>query len=254
MANLPGVKTVIVVPCYNEAHRLPKKTFQDFLSTSCDITLIFVDDGSTDATLSMLEELRGHHSDRVQVLHREVNAGKGEAVRQGMLQALGLPDADFVGFWDADLATPLAAVSDLLQVLLDHPEIQMVFGARVKLLGRYIERLPIRHYLGRVFATVVSVLLRMPVYDTQCGAKIFRVTPVLRQLLTGSFCSRWVFDVEILARFIRLHGGDAVGASGMIYEFPLYCWRDVAGSKVKPADFFRAFSDVVKIYNRYLRS
>ena len=251
VANVPDVHTIIVVPCYNEAHRLRKDTFREFIANSHGITLLFVDDGSQDATLAVLEEVRRGYPGRVQVLHKEPNAGKGDAVRQGMLEALQRPEAAVVGFWDADLATPLDAIDDLLQILLDRPEIQMVFGSRVKLLGRDVERRPIRHYLGRIFATVVSVLLRMPIYDTQCGAKLFRATPELRQVLSEPFSSRWVFDVELLARFIRLHGSVETCRT-TIYEFPLLVWRDVAGSKVKAMDFVRAFRDVGKIYRRYL--
>src|SRR5262249_8677853 len=188
VANLPDIQAIIVVPCYNEAHRFRKQTFRDFLATSRSIAFIFVDDGSKDATLAVLEEVCSGYVNRVRVLHKEPNAGKGEAVRQGMLEALQQSEAGIVGFWGADLATPLDAIHDLLQMFLERTEIQMVFGSRVKLLGRDVERRPIRHCLGRIFATVVSVLLRMPIYDTQCGAKLFRATPELRQVLSKSFC------------------------------------------------------------------
>ncbi|HLG97654.1 MAG TPA: glycosyltransferase [Bryobacteraceae bacterium] len=241
---------IIVVPCYNEAQRLRVDSFREFIEQS-GIGFVFVDDGSRDQTAQLLETLRLGREDRVSVLRLKINQGKAEAVRQGINFALD-HDAEYTGYWDADLATPLDAIPRFLAVLADTPELDMVFGSRVKLLGRKVERRPARHYLGRIFATVVSTLLRLPIYDTQCGAKLFRVRPGTRQIFAAPFLTRWVFDVEILARYIRQTGSVEV-AAGRIYEYPLEQWEDVAGSKVKGTDFFAAFADVMRIYWNYLR-
>lgn len=244
--------TAIVVPCYNEARRLRVGDFVEYAHACPDIAFLFVDDGSRDATWEVLQKLQQQAGPNVHILRQPANAGKAEAVRAGMNAALAQLDPDIVGFWDADLATPLDAIQDLRCILLRQPAIEMVFGSRVRLLGRRIERRPVRHYLGRLFATVVSNLLRLPIYDTQCGAKLFRATPELRQVLADPFVSRWVFDVEMIARFIRLSSGDAHNVAPRIYEFPLHVWEDIAGSKVKPTDFLKAFRDVVRIHRRYL--
>jgi glycosyltransferase involved in cell wall biosynthesis len=244
--------TVIVIPCYNEARRLRVAEFVAYAAEFPDTTLLFVDDGSRDNTWEVLENLRKAAGPSVHLLRKMPNGGKAEAVRAGMNHALDQLAPEIVGFWDADLATPLNAIHDLRCVLLRQPSIEMVFGARVRLLGRRIERRPVRHYLGRLFATVVSNLLRLPIYDTQCGAKLFRANASLRDVLRDPFVSRWVFDVEMIARFIRLAGGDSNQVASRIYEFPLHVWEDVAGSKVKPTDFFKAFGDVLRIRRRYL--
>jgi dolichyl-phosphate beta-glucosyltransferase len=245
----------VVVPCYNEAERFPRAAFLDYLTNVSNTRFVFVNDGSRDGTLAMLEQLRIQFPDLIEVLDRKTNCGKGEAVRHGILHALQNPalqeTAGAVGFWDADLATPLSAIPDLLGALNSKPDIQMVFGSRVKLMGRDIERKPSRHYLGRVFATVVSMLLRLPVYDTQCGAKFFRADSETARLFADPFSSRWVFDVEIIARFIRERNGDTESIRRSICEFPLFAWRDIEGSKLRPIDFGRAFLDVVRIHRKY---
>lgn len=128
----------------------------------------------------------------------------------------------------------------------------MVFGSRVRLLGRNIRRQPRRHYLGRVFATAVSTALSLPIYDTQCGAKIFRVTPDLKKVFSSPFLSKWIFDVEIIARFTKLRSEVGSAIEDQIYEFPLESWEDVAGSKLSAQDFLIAASDLLKIRSRYL--
>ena len=180
------------------------------------------------------------------------NQGKGEAVRQGILSALEQSDPAIVGFWDADLATSLDTIPRFLQVLDQHPEIEMIFGARVQLLGRHVERSAVRHYLGRIFATVVSTVLNLAIYDTQCGAKLFRAGPETRAIFENPFLSRWVFDVEILARYQHLYRKNQQRLSKVIFEYPLESWVDVAGSKVFPTDFFLAFWDIVRIRAKYL--
>jgi len=157
-----------------------------------------------------------------------------------------------IGFWDAYFATPLDSVAQLRRVLDTHPTAEMVFGSRVKLLGRHVERRAVRHYLGRVFATVVSVMLRLPIYDSQCGAKLFRANKMTRDVFAEPFLSRWVFDVEILARYLNLCERDSEALSKMVIEYPLETWIDVKGSKVRPFDFAKASLELIRIWHRYL--
>jgi len=242
----------VVVPCYNEARRLRLDDFERFL---CDphndqITLLFVNDGSKDGTLSILESLRSRFPERVFVHNQERNRGKAEAVRNGMLRVIASGQAQITGFWDADLATPMAQIHDLLDLMTADGRLNLIFGARVRLLGHAIHRQPLRHYLGRGFATVVSLLFKIPIYDTQCGAKLFRVTEDLERVLSKPFLSRWIFDVEMLARFLAVHGGDTQRLEGEICEYPLPEWTDVAGSKVRAFDFFKAVGELATIHRR----
>lgn len=247
-------RCTVVIPCYNEVRRLHVSAFQHFLKHDQhrNIHLLFVNDGSTDDTLALLRNFCEQFPERTAYLNQQPNRGKAEAVRRGMLHVIAAGASKYTGFWDADLATPLEQIPDLLACLTANARLNMVFGARVKLLGRNIERRILRHYLGRCFATTASLLLRLPIYDTQCGAKLFRITPELEMVLAEPFRSRWIFDVEILARFLALHKGDRHPLRTEIYEYPLPVWTDVAGSKVGSLDFLRAFIELAGIYYRHL--
>jgi glycosyltransferase involved in cell wall biosynthesis len=242
----------LIVPCYNEANRLDVASFRSFLADCTGAHILFVDDGSRDQTVSVLEGVRSGYEASVSILSRPRNGGKAEAVRVGILHALDRFNPTSVGFWDADLATPLDALPRLFGIFAQNAATEMVFGARVQLLGRDIKRRAARHYAGRVFASTVSVLLRMKIYDTQCGAKLFRVTTETRQIFADPFLSKWVFDVEILARYQAVLGRTPEQLQQVIYEYPLEKWTDIGGSKVRANDFVIAFVDLVRIYWKYL--
>ncbi|MEC7598619.1 MAG: glycosyltransferase, partial [Planctomycetota bacterium] len=183
-------ETTIVVPCFNEAARLQPDAFREFVKKSPSCEFLFVDDGSQDETRSILECLEQSDGNRFQVLRLEQNQGKAEAVRQGLIRAIQGPAA-YVGFWDADLATPLDAIPEFLDVFEERPDLQAVVGSRVKLLGRKIDRTAFRHYAGRIFATFASLVLGIPIYDTQCGAKLFRADAALQEVVSKRFLTTW---------------------------------------------------------------
>ncbi len=99
-------RAIVVVPCFNEANRIDTRQFQEFAAGCQSIRFLFVNDGSTDGTLGVLERLHAVAQDRFRFVHLSRNSGKAEAVRHGMLTALR-ERPQYVGFWDADLATPL---------------------------------------------------------------------------------------------------------------------------------------------------
>ncbi len=242
----PMQKTAIIVPCYNVAGRLDTREFVRTAKAEPNLHFLFVNDGSADGTPAMLSALCADNPRQLSCLMLDRNMGKAEAVRRGFLSAF---EKDFVniGFWDADLATPLSAIPDLCSIL-DDREKSVAIGSRVRLLGRTIERHPWRHYLGRVFATCASLVLGLPVYDTQCGAKIFRNGEDLREVFGSPFRSRWIFDVEILARFLVIERRRGTfSLKNACVEHPLREWRDIPGSKIRAADALRALFELVKI-------
>jgi glycosyltransferase involved in cell wall biosynthesis len=239
----------LIVPCYNESRRLRSADFLRFAERNGWCRLLFVDDGSSDDTAGVIEVLCGSRPEQVRALHLPHNAGKAEAVRQGVLTAIA-DQTPCVGYWDADLATPLDAAASMHELLANHPELHVVLGSRVKLLGRRIKRRTVRHYSGRVFATAASMVLGLGVYDTQCGAKLWRMSPAVASLFEKPFSSRWIFDVELLLRWRRWCEEQRIQVEQTIYEWPLDEWRDVPGSKLRWSDMIAAAADLTRLFVR----
>jgi len=235
---------VLVVPCFNERARLDADAFVRFVRGEPDVSLLFVDDGSTDGTDALLAALRDAEPGSISVVRLERNSGKAEAVRRGMLRAFE-EGAAYAGYWDADLATPLDAFTELREALERDETLVGIIGSRVRLLGRTIERHAVRHYVGRVLATVASLALDLPVYDTQCGAKLFRRTPATVAAFAQPFRGRWTFDVELLARLKSPKGGAIA-----VEEHPLRAWRDIGGSKIRVGDGLVAVHELLALWAR----
>lgn len=237
---------IMVVPVYNEAGRLVADPWLQYLAADRTRAVYFVDDGSTDDTVSLLQKLRDLVPSQVTILRLSRNAGKAEAVRHGMVQAL-LHTSRYAGFIDADLAAPLSEIGLLRDTLDRDGDLWAAFGSRVKLLGWHIVRSERRHYVGRVFATFASIALRLAVYDTQCGLKLFRDAPAVRAGFAVPFRSKWIFDVELLARLADAAGVDP---GSRIREVPLEHWEERGGSRLRWLDFVRAPLELFRIRRR----
>ncbi len=238
----------VVVPCYNEAERLPVGRFLQFAQSHPEIDFLLVDDGSRDSTPQILERLSRDWPAQFRSLRLTHNQGKAEAVRQGMLLAFDSGN-DYVAFLDADLATPLEELPRMIQTLDENPRVNVVLGSRIRLLGRRIDRRRTRYWLGQLFALAASCVLGTRIRDTQCGLKMFRSTSLSRQLFSSRFSSRWLFDVEFLARYNVQRGKGS--SRGELYEMPLNEWREIPGSRIKSTDFVKAIGELLGIYWTY---
>ena len=242
--------TLVVIPCFNEASRLDPKALQDAAQDDPRLGFVMVDDGSKDETLVVLRELASAAPERFDVLALEHNVGKAEAVRQGILAAAARKPS-YVGYWDADLATPCAEIATMRGRLEEDDRRWAVMGSRIRRLGSQIERRPARHYAGRVFSTFAALVLSLRVYDTQCGAKIFRANPAVLRSFEAPFDSRWIFDIELIARLIQQMRAQDLRPEDALYEEPLSRWTDVAGSKLSSRDAVRALAELLSIARRY---
>jgi hypothetical protein len=135
-------------------------------------------------------------------------------------------------------------------VLDQKQAMDVVLGSRLSLLGRSVSRNFWRAVLGKCFAAVASLTLGFRVRDTQCGAKLFRVSDQLAMALVEPFSSRWIFDVELLARLTVLHQQQTHSPCSL-YENPLDHWEEVAGSKLRLRHFVGAGVELGTIAWRY---
>ena len=241
------MKVVIIIPCYNEAERLDTNNFIDYLSQNTHLHFIFVDDGSTDDTNLIINQIISKFNSQVSLLKNKSNKGKAESVRLGVIESYKM-NPDFIGFLDADLAAPIEEIDNLLKIIKKDKTKEVVFASRIQLIGSEIKRNYFRHFFGRVFATVVSNILNLPVYDTQCGAKIFS-RKICDDIFYEQFISPWLFDVELFARLLNVYGMERT--IQMSYEHPVSKWVDIDGSKVKPIYFLKAPFELLKIVRHY---
>jgi glycosyltransferase involved in cell wall biosynthesis len=239
----------IVIPCYNEEQRLNVDIFTTESLKNSNLTLLFVNDGSWDNTLKVIQDICMSNPERASCLSLDKNNGKGEAVRRGMLYLLETGRYDLIGYWDADLAVPLSEVSDFTAVFKTSPNVRAVIGSRVHLAGRLIERVNVRHYIGRLFATLMCWTFAFTIYDTQCGAKLFD-KKVLSTVVQEPFCSKWIFDVEIIVRISRL--SFLQNQENWLYEIPVKEWRNVSGTKRSVSAYITGLFDYLTLVKKYL--
>lgn len=235
----------LVVPCYRESARLPH--FLPQLCAEMDgivgVSVLVVDDGSGEreavATRNIVEDLRTRHACLLPLLELPNNLGKGGAVYAGWAAN---EDAKWLGFVDADGSCSAPEVARLVRLaMVDDPNPPALFASRVKMLGRRVERLFKRHLLGRVYATLVSELLHIPVYDSQCGLKL--VPRVAYEKAAGHLqVHGFAFDVELMTALLD---------SGCpVVEVPID-WREMPGGKVSLLrDSWRMALDVYCIRRR----
>ena len=242
-------KTLIVIPCYNEESKLDVTAYTRFLRENPNIFYCFVNDGSSDGTISILKEIQNAQSKQVIIIDYATNRGKAEAVRQGVLESLKRPTKfDYLGYLDADLATPLNEILYLLQHMLKKESYQLSFGSRMEMTGNEIKTKFIRRQIGKVISVIFSAILELGIYDTQCGAKVFK-RELSSEVFQQKFISRWLFDIEIFARMIKIYGRSK--ALTMFVEVPLNQWEDKGDSKVKYSYVFRMFYDLIRIKKTY---
>lgn len=240
----------VIVPAYNEERRLPA-TLDAILrylgAQTYSSEVIVSDDGSTDHTRAIAEEVAASQATRpgavsLRVLSNQ-HRGKAATVRSGVLQAGG----QYVLFMDADLATPIEEWPKLFALLREGADVAI--GSREGLGAERIGEPWYRHLMGRVFNAVVRSVALSGIQDTQCGFKAFtrdaaqRIFRAVRLYgdeagpVSGPAVT--AFDVEVL--FLARKWGYRIG------EVPVV-WRYGEETKVDPLrDSLRNFADVLRV-------
>ena len=227
----------IVIPAYNEEARLPS-TLSAILSYLAargwaDFEVLVVNDGSTDSTAAVTEQLRSAHPE-IRLLENPGNRGKGYSVRHGMLETRG----EWVLFTDSDLSAPIEELDKLLEAARKQQAV-VAIGSRA--LDRSLIALHqswFRETAGRIFNLLMRLATGLLFADTQCGFKLFE-GGAARELFRRQRIERWGFDAEVL--FIaRKLGYKTV-------EIPVR-WSHSEGTKVNMlGDSVNMFLDLLRI-------
>jgi len=224
-------KLSIIIPAYNEENRIGKTLFNliDYLEEKkIKAEIIVVDDGSSDHTALIVSRF----SRLVKLVPVVPNRGKGYAIKAGILESKG----DLILFMDADLATPLFEIENILKFQKESDDI--VIGRRDHA-AKNVKRTVFRAIAGNVFKFLAGIIVPISgVTDTQCGFKLFNHR-VASEVFSRVKVERWCFDMEVLYLAQKL------GFS--ISEMPI-SWEDKSGSKVRMLrDSFLMIKDLLKI-------
>jgi glycosyltransferase involved in cell wall biosynthesis len=220
----------LILPCYNEAERLPQ-TLTAYLAQLSrqpgEVEVLVVDDGSTDQTFAVAQAIAAQ-DDRVRIIRSQPNHGKGFGVRTGMLQATG----ELLVFTDADGSYGPGEVARVTAALAEAP---VAIGSRP---AGWATGPPARRLASRLFNWAIRALLGLPFGDTQCGLKGFRRHAAL-EVFGRARLDGFAFDAEVL--FLARRLGLAVT------EIPVRA-QERDGSKVQLAvDALAMLGDVLRV-------
>ena len=229
----------MIVPCFNEEKRI-NLDYWNKLAELPNVHWIFVNDGSSDGTKSLLNQIENSS-----VINLESNSGKAEAIRKGILETFNKNQSEIFqfGYLDADSAFEIEDIKNVIKLSFSKESTyDSYWGSRVALSGRHISRNNLRHILSRILITIFGYRLGNLPYDPQTGFKVFKFSNEQMAIFNKIFLTKWFVDLEILLRFKDVNKKDM-----KIWEEPVNSWKDIEGSKIRGVEIITVFKDLIKI-------
>jgi len=232
----------IIIPVYNEEKRL-RISFNEIDAyvqeyPHMDVSFVFVDDGSTDATRSLLEQYSANRS-HISVLGYEVNQGKGSAVRKGMLETKG----EYKLMVDADMSTSLSEISKIIPYMKQG--IPIIVGTRKEHGAKLLKKQPwYRQGMGDIYGIVARLVTGVKIKDFGCGFKAFS-DDAAQRIFKHTIINRWTFDTEVL--FLARKNNIAYKEVGVN-------WKNDEDTRVDVVrDAIQSLYDVIRMYIHHTR-
>lgn len=237
----------LVIPVFNEENRLIASEIEESFKDFYGVKIIFVNDGSTDATSTILNNLAEKFTGNpIDILENQANLGKAESIRRGFLTALSY-NCNYIGFTDGDFATPPHEIKRLIEVIRETRPLAL-FGVRRNENGNDVETTWYRKMQGIIFNFLAKKLVRADLQDPQCGTKFFMNSSNLKQAVSTEFLNPWLFDLEIYLRMKYQLGSFEVD------EITLSSWKHQPNSKIRIKDPLLMLINLRKLRRIYLEA
>lgn len=237
---------VLLIPVYNESQRISKE-FYKALALLQFQEIIFVDDGSSDNSRDAIDAILGNRKDITWLVNSK-NMGKAESVRRAMIESLSKSQAVMITT-DADGAVDAEDIARIINIHKSKKNFNSIIlsGARVKLAGSEIARTPMRHWIGRLVATMVNILTSVDIYDPQSPLKVYDIDhQLLSNALKEKFKTKWFFEMELI---LRLEKGTNHAINRVkIIEHPISKFTEVPLSNLKKRHIFLVVKEILILW------
>lgn len=235
----------LVIPVYNSIKILPRTIEQllTFFNHKEYLTeIIFVDDGSKDGSVALIEKMISIHSSvlTLKIFRHQKNMGKGASIRYGIINASN--NSDYVFFTDDDLPFGLVAIEEMVSKFDKNDAIDIIVGDRT--LAFQPNPYPLSRKLGSIlFSLLLPGRITDKYPDTQCGLKGFKML-VAKKIFFLVKNSRWSFDVEVFLM--------AIHYKLIIEKFPIVILDHVKASRLHAKDYLLILKEVLYLWLYYL--